>query len=362
MIDERLEALFGIARRVRDSSDALGVEVRAGLRAMSSLSTEGIELALTEHLEVDATEAQRASLRAWCRAGRTAGSPPATTCHVVLSAHVCTAALRAIAIALESAANVVVKPSRRDPVLAEVLVRELARAGISICVATDIDPARHDEVHAYGADVTLDAIHGSLPEGVRFRGHGSGFGLACVGPNDSIDDAASALARDVVPFDQRGCLSPRVVLVPDVARATAFADALDRSLGAAAFSVPRGALAPDERAELAVFTRTCEALGEVLAGPEHTIALAEDLDRIFLPPTTRAVLVAVVEPSKAHCVVGPLTRYLTTIGGNAEAIDAYAAAMDPADRLASARRAPLGSMQRPPLDGPVDRRQSTMTE
>lgn len=351
--EDRLDVLLALAREVRDPQSALGQEVRSALFATSGLHRSGVELALRDHLEIDATADERGALRAWC-------SARVERCHVILSANVCTAALRAIALGLESGERVFVRPSRRDAALAAVLVRELASRGVAIERVEEISPALGDHVHAYGSDETLDAIEAKLPEGVVFRGHGAGFGVAVVGASTDLEDAAERLARDVVPFDQAGCLSPRVVLIEgSTERALAFIRAASGALGAAALRVPRGELDAATRASLTSFRASMEAVGEVCAQGDHLVAFAEDVETLELPPAARAVLVLPLDTCRRW--LEPVARWVTTVGlcGSPVGFARKAADTEDDDALRSlshARVTELGSMQRPPLDGPVDRR------
>jgi hypothetical protein len=341
-----LDPLLEIARSVREPATPIGREVRSRLARTSSLSLEGIELALTEHLEAHASEADREKLRKWCER-----DPKPPTCHVVLSAHVCTAALRAIALALMTARDsVVVKPSRRDPVLAEVLVRELASRGIAIRIAESIDARTGDEVHAYGSHAALDAIRSQLPGGVEMLEHGPGFGIAIVGANADLDEAAALLAKDVVPFDQRGCLSPRVALVEGPAfRGRAFTERLHENLSSLGLKIPRGSMDASERADIASFRATMQAVGDVLENRDCLVAFVEGLDRWMLPPAARLVLVTTFETLHLN-QQGP---WLTCVGTLDDRSESRAReALHPV----SPRFCRLGAMQKPPLDGPVDAR------
>jgi hypothetical protein len=232
----RIEAALSIARRVRDPLDPLGVEARAQLLPASGLSREGLELALAQHLETEASAIERVRLLAWAK--------PSERCHL-LSANVVTGALRAIVLGLVSAPHVLVKPSRRDPALARLLVCHIAPllASGSIMLVESLAAEAGDQVHAYGSDDTLVAIAGALPEGARLRGHGSGFGVAVIDETDDLEAAAKGLARDVVAFDQRGCLSPRVAIaLGGAARARSVALALSEALEDLVKKIPRGQL------------------------------------------------------------------------------------------------------------------------
>ncbi len=347
---ERVRRVVAMGRRVADARDSMGIEVRSKLLAEGALSPEGVELALSRHLEIDPRPEDLQALVA-----RASSSP---RCHVVLSAHVCTAALRAIAIGVATAPRVIVKPSRRDPSLAVALCRELANdaefraSGGSIAIVEAIAPEPLEEVHAYGSDEALAAIAASLPHGVIVRGHGAGFGLAVIDHGAALDEAAAALAEDVIPFDQQGCLSPRVALIEGTEdRARAFAGALAIALERAGTRVPRGAIEPEGRAAIARYTSLVEALGEARSGASFVVGLDVEPASLVLPPPHRVVHVAPVrDGDHARALLAPWARYVTVIGGQGAVARAIAA------QIRGARITQLGAMQRPPLDGPVDQR------
>ncbi len=344
----RVERVVAAGRRVADPSDPLGREARAALLASSGLSAEGVALALGEHLETDPLPSHLAALIA------AAGDAP--RCHVVLAANVCTAALRALAVAVATAPSVSVRPSRRDPVLAQILIRALAEdpafsaAEGAVAAVETLTASPGDELHVHGSDETVRAISASVAPGVIVRGHGTGLGVAVVAAGDALDHAARAVARDVVPFDQRGCLSPRAVLVEgDALRAEDFARALHAALGALSAAIPRGPLSAATLAEIALYRASIEAIGQVWEGPSHLVGLDPSPRALVLPPAARVVHVV---PGSAAALLGPWAGYLTSVGADAEGgLAAAVRALAP-----RARRARLGEMQRPPLDGPVDLR------
>ncbi len=349
----RIEAALSIARRVRDPLDPLGVEARAQLLPASGLSREGLELALAQHLETEASAIERVRLLAWAK--------PSERCHVVLSANVVTAALRAIVLGLVSAPHVLVKPSRRDPALARLLVCHIAPllATGSITLVESLAAEAGDQVHAYGSDDTLVAIAGALPEGARLRGHGSGFGVAVIDETDDLEAAANGLARDIVAFDQRGCLSPRVAIaLGGAARARSVGLALSGALADLGKKIPRGQLDDGTATELAQFRQTMRSLGEVWEERDHLVAFdpapAHLSGGLLLPPSARALsILACSDLSVAAAMLAPLSRWITTLGiGSLEDLGAYDAL-----RPRGARVARLGTMQKPPLDGPVDERE-----
>jgi Acyl-CoA reductase (LuxC) len=338
--ESRVRRVIALGARIADPADPLGREARADLLATSGLSREGVDLALAQHLETSAPDAEIASLLASCA--------EAPRCHVVLAANVCTAALRAVALAFATAPSISVRPSRRDPGLAPILARELA-----FPIAGNVAASPGDEVHAYGSDEALAAIRASLAPGVIFRGHGTGLGVAVVDRSADLAPAAEALAADVIAFDQRGCLSPRFALVDgDAGRAAVFAKSLHQALLAAGGRVPRGPLDEATRSAIALYLASIAALGETREGLHHAIALDPAPRALLLPPAARVVHVAPARVESANALLASWARYLTAIGGEG-ALAASIATLAPA-----ARRSALGRMQRPPLDGPVDQRAS----
>ncbi len=309
------------------------------LVATTGLTPEGVELGLA-CLERGATdEALRALVE---RAGSTAHV------HVVLSANVFVAPLRAIAVARAAADRVTVRPSPRDPVLAAALVSAYADDAIRLVSERDVGALPSTEIHVYGRDATVRAVRAAARPGGIGRGHGAGLGVAVVGPVADLDGVAERVASDVVPFDQRGCLSPRVVVaVGDAARAEALAEAIHRRLVAWGQRVPRGALFPDERAEAALWHETMRFAGRLWSSADHAVGVG---DALVVPPPGRHLFVGRASTWDAVPVLlAPVARFVVALGCD---LPERAARLAPR----GARVAALGRMQRPPLDGPVDAR------
>lgn len=317
------------------------------MAASTGLSVEGVRLGLHEHLEVDAADADIARL--------VASASDADQVAVILSANAFVGALRAIAIALATAPKVMVRPSSREPYMARALVHALADARVTLADGLDVATIRSGEVHVYGRDETIAAIRLRTPPPVIVRGHGSGLGVAVV-TNLSTEDAASLVAADVVPFDQRGCLSPRLVLVVgEPVQARRFGEALASRLTERQREVPRGELTPDERAEAARYRGTVAFAGELFDGPEHAVGVADEL---LLPPPGRHVHVMPLSRTQSAleapfaAAIEPIRRHVAALGTDATGRDASALVT----ALPRARHSPLGRMQKPSFDGPVDRR------
>ena len=206
------------------------------------------------------------------------------------------------------------------------------------------------EIHVYGHDETIAELRKQAR--VRVRGHGSGMGVAWISAIADLDEAARGLADDVVVFDQRGCLSPRIALVHgDEGRVAAFAAALHQELNRRAVTVPRGEVPKEERAAAGRYVATMTYACHALVGREHAIGVAPPGTPLVLPPPYRHVHVApCASVDVAVRLLAPLTKGVVTMGSDdLEAARLLAPAW--------ARVARLGAMQRPPLDGPVDLRE-----
>ena len=356
--DERaraVERLLAAARAIH----AARARLTASIARSSGLSVEGVELGFAS-LETAATPEELRALIA------TAGD--AQHVHVILSANVFVAPLRAIALARAAAARVTVRPSSRDPILARALIEAAGDAAITVASDRGAPGAGADRIDVYGRDETIAAIRAAARPGVEVRGHGAGLGVAFVpgagGPGSGAwAAAADALAADVVPFDQRGCLSPRVVFVEGSADgadegsnddAEAFAVALHERLTDWGRRIPRGALTDDERSAAVRWGDAIAFAGRVWTGVDHVVALAPGARAgalpPMLPPSARHVIVVPVRSAdEARAAIGAIAPFVVTVGSTD---------LDRAVEVAPAhaRAARLGSMQRPALDGPVDRR------
>ncbi len=332
-----LEARAADVRRLLDAGKRVAADASMiePLVRSTGLSREGVELGLSRHLETSATEEEIAALV------RAAGDAPSV--HVILSASVFVAPLRAAALALAASERVTIKPSRREPHFTRALLAALDDPRLTLSAALHGDLGE-GELHVYGRDDTIAAVRAAARPGVRVRGHGNGLGVALVTGEHA--SAASALAWDVVVFDQRGCLSPRVAFVTgDTAR---FARELRDALEALAARVPRGGLEQSEAADLVLWASTASYAGTLLQGDSCAVAVMEQL---AIPPTGRHVLVVpIASLDELRVRLAPIERVTITIGSDAP--HDVVRGLGPAH----ARLARLGEMQRPPLDGPVDLR------
>jgi hypothetical protein len=328
--------LLDAARAVYGAREGL---VRPLARS-TGLSAQGVRLGF-EALEREATDDELRSLV------HAAGD--SASVHVVLSANVFVAPLRALILARAAAETVTVRPSSRDPVLTHALLEAAADPAMRVSGERDVSAVEQGEIHVYGRDASIAAVRARARPGVRVRGHGPGTGVAVVSGASDLSAAAESLAGDIVVFDQRGCLSPRVVLVEgDDARAGALAAQLHECLGRFDESVPRGELSDDERSEAARWRDTMVVAGRTWLAKDHGVAVAAG--NLLVPPVGRHVLVVPsATASRARQLMAPFERFVVAVGCDDPSLAARIAP-------SHARVSSLGSMQHPALDGPVDRR------
>ncbi len=337
-VDERVldvRRLLEAARRVYEKRH----ELVPSLARTTGLSPQGVLLGF-ESLEREATDAQLRTLV------ESAGD--VAHVHVILSANVFVGALRALALARAAAPRVTIRPSSRDPVLTEALVAAAGDPAVLVTSERDPRASDADRIDVYGGAAAIEQVRAAARPGVSVRAHGPGLGVAFVTRAADPVHAARLLAEDVVVFDQRGCLSPRVVLVEgDAARAESFAGALHTSLDEWAVRVPRGTLAEEERAEARRWQESLAFAGRTWCGPQNVVALG---DRLLVPPAGRHVQVLpAAEARRGSELLAPIAAAIVTVGCDDPEQVRHVVPVQ-------ARTAMLGHMQRPPLDGPVDRR------
>jgi hypothetical protein len=266
---------------------------------------------------------------------------------VLLSSNVFVAAHRAIALGLAAAASVFVRSSRREPHFARALA-EVAPGLFEVVL--ELSPRSGDTFWAYGEDETLSSLRERLPGGVRLIARGAGFGAAVVHEAFATRDAARALVADIVPFDQRGCLSPRVaLLVGDVGAAQRFAELVAEELDVLARSVPLGRLDQDELAAVARYRDTMIYGGTLIEAGPGVVGIGP-ADQPTPAPVGRNL--SVVPASAPVPVLRSVGRELTALGvAGDEHAEAPLRAAFPGARVSL-----LCRMQRPRFDGPADRR------
>lgn len=365
----RVLAVANAAASLADPSSPKGQELRRQLIEHGPLSPEGVHLALRHHIAPCPNEMQLRQLL------KVAGQAPYV--HVVLSGNVFVAGVQAMAVAVAAAPKVTVRLSRRDSVftryLLEIAMEESALDGVVLRDSVAIDTVREafeqgqmSQVHLYGRDATMVAIARNLCDQGRahqmlVRAHGAGIGVGVVGARESIQSAAVDAVADIIAFDQRGCLSLRIVFVQgDYRRAVAFGKALFDALQHASQTVPLGTLYDDERIERQRYLSTCCIAGELFYGQNVAVSVADK--RVWLPPVGRNVHVVACHAGELHELLRPLQPYVSALGIAGAERDAPVDDVvgEAKQLLPDARVSCLGFMQRPVLDGFVDKRQTPL--
>jgi hypothetical protein len=342
----RVRRFLDCARVLKDPAHPLRQVALTALPADTGLSPENVAWALDNALEVDASNTE---LELLC-----ARTPTCERAHVLLSANVFVGALRAIAIGLAAAPRVFVRPSRREPLMVDLLAQAAPR---QFEVVETLAPIAGDHCWAYGSDATLAELQRKWPKEILFHGHGNGFGVVVLEPGDlqsivSIEALAAALALDTAAFDQQGCLSPRVILVEKNPDQTALlGQALAQALMQREREIPMGTLTPEERGDVRRFRDMMCIAGRALPAGNGLVTMETDPLPWTLPPAGRVLHVRTVADAVAD--LRPLAHAVTTVAVNPTNSNAAARL---ARAFPSARITSVGRMQRPALDGPVDLR------
>lgn len=334
----RVAALLAGARRAFGAGRP---DRRVGdLAAEAGLAPAVVADALDRWLELAPLETELTALLARAR--------PAPAALVVLSANVPTAPLRAIAWALAAAPVVAVRTSRRARVFVETLAHEVpglfahevvdGHADLAARVATLAPDA---VVHVYGGADAVAAITAAAGAR-RCEAHGPGFGAVYLDEIPSRE-TARAVADDVAAFDQRGCLSPRILLVRGDARTTA--ERVSLALDAVGARLPRAPLDAALRAAIARLADAAAMVGAAHVGPHHAVFCLGDGPPTVSPGGRTLTVHAVPDRAAAEGVLAALGPSLTVVASDV-----------PLAVPRGLRTAAPGAVQRPPFDGPVDLR------
>ena len=164
--------------------------------------------------------------------------------------------------ALLARSPVLVKPGSGDIVLTAIFARALQRADPRLADAVAVlywpggaggwlewerrGLAAVDQVVVYGGNETIESIRSRTPATTRLVEHPDRLGVAIVDPAGD-PDAASAAARAVAFFDQRGCVSTHLILLlADAAGARAWCGELASQLAELGSTLPPGPVSSGE--------------------------------------------------------------------------------------------------------------------
>ena len=218
--DELLDRLAGALARFDDAErQGLAEELAAHTGSSTAMLRFGLDRAFAAH--------DRAGLAAWLAAARRESGETANRPRVVLqvlAGNVGLLALPAMLEALLARAAVILKPATGDPVtprrLAAVLAAHDPRLGAAVAVQSwrggDRDAEAPllevvDAVVAAGGEGLAADLPGRVTSPLLLRGPRVSIGL--LGPEAGAGpDRLDAVVRETVLWEQRGCLSPVVLL------------------------------------------------------------------------------------------------------------------------------------------------------
>lgn len=381
-IADVLRAVSAAAMRLADPSDEVGREAErllsAGLgwpgttarESLAGMSREWTEEALHRLLVVeigDPTLLER-FVPDPARPGRhrTAAGPP-----LLLQIHagnVPGVPVTSAVLALLARSGVLAKTGSDEPGLLPLFARSLADIDplLGRCVAATWWPGEErppaltrwgkeaGKAVVYGGDAAVQAVRESLPPDVELIVYGPRVGIAVFLP-DAPAEAADLLARDVCAYEQRGCVSPRVVFAVGQDPLD-LSDRIASGMEREAARVGSPALSEAEAVALRSVRAECEFAGledesTRVSGPADlswsVMAYREaGIDSVALP---RAVWVYGVRSLDAlYEILRPFKGRIQSIGyaGNRHAEDLARMAA----RLATSRVCSVGEMAWPPID------------
>jgi|GEM_PF-5564262 len=138
-----------------------------------------------------------------------------------------------------------------------------------------------DLVFAYGRDETMATLRQQISPQAIFVAHGHVESAAIIFKEAAQEEALLSLAYDMLSYDQRGCLSPRLVLIEEggerspAEAARRFAEII---LPPLAQQLPRGGLYPGEATEILHQRSVYGFRGPVYCGADWTVCYSEKQD------------------------------------------------------------------------------------
>ena len=189
-------------------------------------------------------------------------------------------------------------------------VTEVQRSGLAEVLK------RADAVVAVGGDESIRAIDLEFPVSTPYLGFGHRTAIAMVTAPARVREHAtvSALARDVLTFDQLGCLSPREIWVLGTLQD---AESLAESLALAFDGSPqRASLGVPVEAAIRLARETAQMEGHSVQGPSDLqwgVFVCEEGVWTGTPGGRHVVVRAVSDPSRFPEVLAPMARQLSAV-------------------------------------------------
>jgi acyl-CoA reductase-like NAD-dependent aldehyde dehydrogenase len=367
-LDSRVDAIGRVLERFRDPAGDARRELEAALPDAAGFAKETVRAGLALALEPFSADALAAVARRELGGGgekrRFSGFPVTS---VLLGGALPMPTLVALATPLVLGSPVLARVSSHDPVTAACFARALAREDEDLAAALRVTsfPSDDDDamaaflsadcVVAYGSDATMRAVAARTTPRQRLVRHGHRVSVAVLGDGAAQGDAATAFARDVLLWDQQGCLSPLALYLLGHERVPEeLLDRLAGALGDGATDLPPGRLTPGAAAIWATERETVRvraaADGRVSMREGAGFTLVSEPDPRFRgSPLHRFVRVhPVPDPEALLTALAPLAPHLASVGWAGLGAESALLARE-LPSIGVSRICPLGCMQAPPL-------------
>jgi hypothetical protein len=363
-LERIIEPLGAVARRLSDPGDSLHVDLLEHLPGLTGYSREMIAIGLQRMSANWVAEALRDSLEgelgdtAVLEAfqprrphGRQRAYGPTLTVHI-FSGNIPGVSVSSLIRALCVKSSSLGKTALGEPYFAVRFARALAEVDreLAECMAVthwaggsrdleDVAFSEAEAVVAYGSDETISDVGCRVPPHVRYLRYPNRVGAALISRSAlseaQVEEVAERAARDVIIFDQQGCVAPHTIYVEKggevdgAGLARRLAAALDRL----AAEVPRGVMTPGESIQVHQLRAEAEMRGAmVLAsarGTEWTVILEEG-PGFQASPLNRVIYLRSVEQlDAAVSALAGVGRHLQTVAvaGDASSIERTATAL-----------------------------------
>jgi hypothetical protein len=209
-----------------------------------------------------------------------------------------------------------------------------------------------DAVIAFGSDATMASLRAQTRWDQKFIAHGHALSLLWITAPDRLTPAqARACARDVLTYDQLGCLSPQAIYGPRGTDLKVLGDKLARALESEWRQIkPQPARPLSVAARIVEARDTAHALGHgVWLPPKNHLGwtLIHDPEATFQPsPLHGVIYLRTVAESKVSAALASVAGRISTVGLVGEISSRLENVFL---SLGISRYCPAGLMQFPPL-------------
>lgn len=360
-LERRAQQIAAAARLLLDDATELGADVRSALLESCRLSAPVIDYGLRTTLALFEPETMLALHHGRCH------TRSARAVVTILAGNVFSAAARPLLLPLLCGTPVLAKAASSDDVLPRFLQRALSAVDgrlADACALTtfargdrELESALLEDAEVltiYGSDETVAELALRIREGTRLiaRGHGLGamfLSRSALRSPPAARALATRAALEVAAYDQRGCLSPHVALVEAGGEVDArtFSQLLAEALDDAEQQLPRGPIDDLGASAQLQWRGVAAAIGQLHIG-QHWAVSYEDGDALRPSPGFRNV--AVYETENIADAVTRLGRF----GPHLKALGVAGTGARQQLRAMAPYVCPIGTMQAPPLDAPLD--------